>query len=1148
MNFKQFINPHSHSDGSLDGAATVHDIVKRNIELGATYVAMTEHGNINTAMDLYTTCHKLGAKPILGCELYLEPPFMDYLKEKWENHFKDDPKKDMKVAKKLKGEYVHLTIHFKDVWAYNYFCRISPDMDERAVVIFGERKAICTMEELRGAAGHITIGSGCLVGAVQKWILPDKQTGQQRLDLAEKAYMMLRELAPGDFFVEIFPHRVTHNWKAPKKDKTGRIIEQGEFVKIPPTECCPDGDLQLPANKFVYEMAKKHGDPCLISLDSHFATPDQKIIQDSKLGNGREAWKFHTSYHLESTDNLVDNLKETLGVTDEEIHEWVENSWKWASKFDDFKLETNEDRWILPKLDSEWHLQLQEKIVRHGRMNWNDEAMVERLKYEIGILANNGKINFMSYFFLIEDIANFCRENNILMNVRGSAGGSLVIYLLGISAVNPLKHGLSFERFLTMGRIMANTPPDVDMDVGNKDRVLKYIDDLYGDKAVQLSIDMMLRLKSSIKDAERALTGVVSKTTEIMTKKLPQPDQGANEKEVVFGYSDASDVWHPGLIETNTHLKTWAALNPEIWKAAAAMIGIQRQKSIHACGLVIADKPIKEYCPIIKVSGGTTATGFSPKSVEMAGLIKYDLLGVNTLEDIEVTLNTIRDRHGISINPWDLPHCEKTYEGFHNGDTATVFQFSTDTVIPYLKSIKPNSLDDLSGITALCRPGTLDAIGDGGRTLAKIYVARSQGEAIQYIHPDLEPILKDTKGIQLYQEQTIEIFKRLAYYSDEQAETVRRGIGKKIESVLASCMSDLKEACLGRGWTEKQVELLVDQIMASSRYSFNKSHSMSYAYVAYACQYLKTNYPLEWWMSCLSHATKNELASDFWRYVKDFTKLPDINLSQEQFVIEGESIRAPISIISGVGEKAYAQIMEHAPYKDFETFIEVHLSKRKVADGRSAVNAGIVRKLIVAGVMDSMFDSSLEVEEKLLKLEELKSVVRKEKLESIPSEYIGITHLGNYMIKKSLIKVYSEDLRPVMLPPRGGAPSKSSWGGAEWSVEGFRIVDAEKLGYFKKDAEMGIAVPTEVGCIAYVVDERSFKYQTTKQATDLTVDVGGAFYKEVLWPKWGTDEPAKSGFKGLPVLMVYNVKESRCSLIKVVPLLSKDQLAVYNMT
>jgi len=370
----------------------------------------------------------------------------------------------------------------------------------------------------------------------------------------------------------------------------------------------------------------------------------------------------------------------------------VDNSYAFASNFDNFKIDTSDNRWVLTSLPDDWMSKLKTAIDRHGRMDWTNPELVDRLKHELNVLARNGKINLMSYLFTVEDMANFCREHDILMNVRGSAGGSLLLYVLGVSAVNPLKHDLSFGRFLTPGRILANTLPDADLDISTNGRehLIKYLETKYGDGFCRISTDALLKLKSSIKDAERATLGAVRPTTESMCKALPAEPQGVDSKEFVFGYTDRDGHHQDGLLDTNAALKAYSEENPLQWSLVTEMLGIMRQKGSHACGVVIAEEPIQNLCPIIYIND-TRLTGFSPKSVEAAGLVKYDLLGLNTLEDIQQCLKSIKDRTGETVRPWEVPEEIDVFQELWRGNTVGVFQFDTDTVRPYLMNIKPQS-------------------------------------------------------------------------------------------------------------------------------------------------------------------------------------------------------------------------------------------------------------------------------------------------------------------------------------------------------------------------------------------------------------------------------------------------------------------------
>lgn len=1126
--FRQLINPHSHTHYSLDGASTVEDIVIRNKELGATHVAVTEHGNMNSSLELYEKAKKHGMKPICGIELYIQPPFMEDLKAiiKMELEAKGKLPAGQegleKLEKEYRKEYAHLTVHFKDEWAYNYFTSLTPIMEARALVKYGERKPIATVEEVAGAAGHITICSSCLIGIVNKFFLPRRHSKISRPDLAEKAYCLIREIAGKDsFFVEVFPHAVTHDWKRPQKDKaTGKTIP-GEFVRNECTAFAPTGDLQKPTNEFVIGLAKKYKDPVIISLDSHFATPDQKIVQDARLGNGQENWKFYNSYHICPTHEAYDELKKQLDVSDRDFEEWIDNSYLFASQFDNYTMTTSKERWVLRPLPDDYQDQLIKLIEKFGRMNWNDQAMCDRLKYEIEVLANNGKINLLSYFFTVEDIASFCKENDILINVRGSAGGSLLIYLLGISAVNPLKHDLSFERFLTLGRIKANTLPDIDMDVAEQTKVFEYLEGKYGEAFCRISTDSQLKLKSSLRDAERGILGKIRPETERLCVTLPKVPQSVSEHDYTFGYTDDHDVQQPGVIETHPPLKKYIQDNPEVWKTVCEMLGIIRQKSQHACGVVIADKNVQEYVPVTRI-GESKVTGFSPKQLESAGLIKFDILGLNTLRDIKLALKLIKEQQGVVIDPFNLPYSEDLFTAIGNGDTVTVFQFDTETVRPYLKATKPKSIDDLAAITSLCRPGTLDAPSgefENGRemSLAEVYVARAQGRPIQYIHSDLEHIMKETLGVQLYQEQTLRIFRDIAGYTYEQAELVRRGIGKKDEKVLKSCMGDLRTACLNRGWTEKQSELLKEQIMASSRYSFNKSHAISYSYVAYACLFIRLFYPIEWWTAILANADKDQLKY-YWSYAMQWIKMPEINSSDSMFYIRSEGdkkyIQAPITLLDGVGPATTSEIAAKKPFVDFEDLVS--------RVDRRVINKRIIFKFILSGLVDGLFPAGTSDLEKISAYLKLKKKLEGGKEEPFPEELMNLSPLQQLQYKRSIFTVYKLDWTDVSIPYLAQKGLVKPYGSLYVYQDPLRkdlnnkpLLNAQMV---KRKLDPHDWIEDTFAIVGYIAEteeitysRKSFNQQTGQNETTpnsmmkFLIECGDLAIEAIRWPDWGSN-------------------------------------------
>lgn len=1012
--FKQLISPHVHSHYSLDGAATVEDMVLRAVEQESPYLALTEHGNMNSALELYNVSKKHGIKPILGIELYIIPPFLEEIRPIIEQEvtaskkFDNISDKEKAIDKAIRNEYAHLTVNFKDEWAYQYFSKLTPIMESRALVKYGERKPLATLEEVAGAAGHITICSSCLVGVVSRFILPRRKSGWSSPELAEKAYHMLRDIAgKDDFFVELFPHEITKTWKKPDKESPGHFI---------PHECttyASDGDIQKPANNFILEMAKKNNDNILVSLDAHFARPEQELCQISRLGNGKEAWRFSNSYYMYSSDESYKILQRMHNIDTKTMEKWIDNSYLWASKFDGFKMQTKKDRFIIGSLEANWQDRLIDMINSVGRMNWSNPEMSERLRREIDTITNNGVINLMPYFFTVSDIAEWARANEILVNPRGSGSGSLLLYLLGVSGINPLQYGLSFERFLTKGRIAGGNMPDVDLDFSNQEKAFGYLQDKYGDAFCNISIDTQLKLKSSIKDVERVILGSVRESTEKLCKILPPSPQGTDEHEHVFGGEDGQGHHIDGLIDTVPQLKRYAKDNEEIWASVSEMLGINRQKSRHPCAVVIADQPVQNYIPIAYI-GENKITGFGPKHVEEAGLIKYDILGVNTLRDIQTALKLIKANHDIDLDIYNLPHNEVCFRNFREGRTETVFQFDTPTIIPYLKSTYPNSIEDLSMLTAMGRPGTLDApeSADSQRTLSQVYVARRNGESITYIHPELEPILRDTMGIMIYQEQSMRIFKEIAGYSDEESDEVRRAIGKKDKKLLERQLSELRERLSKKGtWLPDQIELLSQQLIASAKYSFNKSHSTAYGIIAYANQYLKTLYPIEWWTAILSNASKDDLKR-YWQHAVQWIKMPDINTSSKDFYIVNENghtfIQAPITLLDGVGAATTAEIDQKKPFANFDDFF--HRIDRRI------VNKRTVFKFILSGLLDTLFEPGKSDLDKLIRYLELRKELDGGKGDTIPEEMLDMSPLQQLLYKRGIFTVYNVDWTDAALP------------------------------------------------------------------------------------------------------------------------------------
>ena len=917
---------HSHTDMSLDGGSTVDAKIKNAANLGRIADCCTDHGVMSNIVPHWSAAQKLfkdkkiatPIRSIHGIEAYIVDP--------------DRPYKVMKNGK-TEPQYLHLTIHFKTAKAYQYFCSLTPRMESRAIIRWGERKPMLLLEELEPIAGQITLGSGCLVGPVQKNFLAG------RSDLAEAMYVRLRNLAgPGNFFAEVFPHIIDKEWKKPERNAKKEIIKPGEFVPtiqrrdenaidapfaIDP--CTGLVDIQKHPNEGVRMLAAKYGDPVIISLDDHYACAEDRVVQEARLGNGSENWKFYGSYHSPTSEYCAEQLQKQLGVSDKEIEEWIDNSYKFVDLFSGYKLETSKDRWLLPTMEMVYGVSTKttkekfwELVTLHGRMPAADspqyQVYKDRVDYELSVLCDNSVADFMPYFFVMEDAARYAKANDIMWNTRGSAGGSLALFLLGVSITDPIKYDLPFERFLTLGRILSGSLPDVDSDWQDRQVILAYLASKYGDWMAMIATDLMLRLKTSILDVERSVLGFVRFETSMMCRAMKGAPQGMSDVDWLFGFKDKTTGDHvKGFWDEDTpasaELRTWAKENAEMWATVQKCIGICKTRGIHAGGIVLTPGPVQNYVPLIHSKQGL-ATAYSMKPVEVVGCVKYDFLGVSTLKAQGISIKSInRTFPALNLQWGEFAHEPRVYSEIIARDLLTgIFQMSGGAVRSVAKQINPKNIRDIALWISLMRPGAMDAPSpdpaDVGVTAAEYYIKCAQGHRKPYfIHPDLEDILGDTYGVIVTQEQGLKLFRVLADYTYETAEVVRRAIGKKEAALLTIHSGVLKEKCLARGWTEAQAQKLYDSIEASARYSFNMSHAVAYAIVGYNGCWMKLLYPVHYWLGELTvHSDDHDKLREYLIECRHLVLDIDIVKSHPtDWVIEDDKLRPPLSLMKGCG-------------------------------------------------------------------------------------------------------------------------------------------------------------------------------------------------------------------------------------------------------
>lgn len=609
-------------------------------------------------------------------------------------------------------KYFHLTMHFQDQKAYEAGIRVLSRADARAELHGSERKPLFSwldLEEL--GAENITFGSGCLVGMVQRHL-----AFGERADIATAYYERLRSIVkPGNFWVETFPHVCDTDWTSeviisladgstqnfpawkkiltdkkygkteginaeelaqlwarspdghgnlnavmqkrnwsdfPEKKKITNVLFQEGFFKNECSVFAPDADLQAPCNRFVMELAAKHGDKVIISDDSHFVTPDEKIIQDVKLmQNGN--WRFANSYHRKSGDEAAVYYRQVLGMSDAEVEALADNNHAWASGFKDFKLVNR------PSLPTRFYPEntlahIWKLVQTHGRQAvLKKPDYAARLRAEVQLLHLNGTIDLLPYFMIDEEVCSVYSDHGELTGPgRGSAAGLLLAWLLEITHVDPLRYGLSLDRFLTLDRIKTGKLPDIDQDLPHRDLLVDPVDsskgwlrDRFGDCVAQISTDRSIRLKSAILDVHRVLSPDrrVSPEVAALAHSMPSPPQGIEDWDFVFGY-DNNGEWVEGILTTEPKLMQYVREFPKEWETVQKCMGIPAGKGRHACAFVIANDPISSFIPTMTVSD-TLVTQPSAEQVESSGGLKMDFLNVNGLKFIGGAIKLIQERH-----------------------------------------------------------------------------------------------------------------------------------------------------------------------------------------------------------------------------------------------------------------------------------------------------------------------------------------------------------------------------------------------------------------------------------------------------------------------------------------------------------------------
>jgi len=1272
--FDPLVTPHCHTL-SLDSGSTPESFLRRELDLNTGYITTTDHGTLAGVRKIYDLAKKAKITPILGLESYLRPRECEILKSMGVSKTiaEKGPTKDQLSYIDYR-KYFHVTMHFKDYEAFQTAARLISIADETAETWGSEKKPIFGWEELEELGSkNVTMGSSCLIGAVQGHL------ALNRPDIAVKYYEKLRSIVkPGNFIVEVFPHKCDTNWEESLylinpdgtekrlhpnkrllvldakgkrheidgktlakrfKDKQAdyrlvgtfryKVLTEEEpfhfnnirlvegFIQNECSPYAPNGAVQIGANQFVIDLAKKYGDPIVVSDDSHVAIPEHVVVQKVRLlqsGN----WHFSEGYWRKSSSECFEFFNQNMGIQEDEFRSWVENSRNWASGFKDFKFQ---DKKSLPAqfYPHDTVKYLFELIRKHGRMDWSNPKYVERLKEEVVLLQKNGVTDFLPYFFTQEEVLSEYEKARLLTGPgRGSAAGVFIAYLLGITHVDPFKDDLSLSRFITPDRIQGGSYPDIDHDLFNRD-ILDgtegrpgFLERRFGKNHVaKISTNGTLRLKSAIKDVCRALYGEVSKEVHALTKRMADAPQGVTDQAHVFGYQPKDEDFVPGAIDTDPALKEFVLNYPEAWETAKLALSLVKGKGVHAGGYVITDRdmPISSFLPTMNIDG-VTATQWTKDEVEEAGGIKIDFLVIKILEDIskcieiiqandpkylnDHTLNGRRvpgfrlvpDLEGNLHDIWDLPEKDEVFKDILDGKTETVFQLNTSGAKKYLQlfnfqksngKMGINSISDIAVFTALDRPGTLDAVvsdGTTSRNMLEEYVARAKGDKPIGLIQELQDISPDTYGVLVFQETASKVFREVGRATSVEAEGFRSHASKKnTEKVLKDKEIFMRGAKDTVG--EEVGEKVWEQLVTSSRYSFNKSHACCYAVTAYATAYLKHFYPLQWWCAVLSNSNRNEIQEKFWKYCSSFVLLPDIKYSGSGFIVEGNKLRAPLWLLEGVGEKAYLELTKLGPFTDIKDFLqkienesiangttiepEVKESKQidlfstpneppKIKKAHSAINRKVAYNLIISGIADSLFPENMDILSKLQLYEQEKALITGSKQKSIEQKFLKFDALTRYQYRKQLMPYFAGSVLPIMVDSKIQDVTRNEEKRMYVYLDRYPFVNPSYLSMLE-DLPV-LPNKTTVAVAAVVLEYRLFTYHGTKEAAEYVLDVAGQQIKVVKWPDYNTGELISSFKKDLTGCIVIAVltkskkgKDPSLDLINVIrePITQKEE-------
>lgn len=864
----QFVPLHLHSEFSLlDGAIKLKDLCKFAKENNMPAVAITDHGVMYGALDLYLEAKEAGIKPIIGCEFYV--------------HNGDITEKDPNNNPRY-----HLILLAKNNEGYMNLVKLASDAACKGFYM----KPRINFELLKERHEGIICCSACLGGEVLQNLL---KGDYEEAKAVAKRY---KDLFGDDYYIELQDHGLEE---------------------------------QKRTNPDLIKLAKELDIKMIITNDSHYLRKEDADWHDTLLCMQTQSMKdeenrFHfpnNEFYVKTVSEMRDAFKWMDSETFDQcikntvdIAEQCHVTIKWEAPLPDFKVPPNHTT------DS----YLEELVMQGLKKKYKEEEITpelkERVKYELGIIE---KMGFSAYFLITWDFIHFAKTHDIPVGPgRGSAAGSVVAYALDITDLDPIRHHLLFERFLNPERF---SMPDIDTDfcIEKRGEVIDYVVKKYGeDKVCQIITFNTLAARNAFKSVARVFGMEYAKSNKTAS---------LIEDTIEGSMIEGSEL--KNLYDTDEEIK-------RVIDTAKNVEGIKCGIGMHAAGVIISYKPLDQIVPVQPSKDGIIITQYHREILEKMKLLKMDFLGLRNLTMIHKTVKLVKKCQGIDVDINHIPLDDKpTYDMLVRGETVGVFQLESSGMTSLVKKLKPDVFEDLGALVALFRPGPL------GSGMVDDFVERKHGrQAITYAHPRLEPILKDTYGTMVYQEQIMQIFQVMADYSLGQADQVRRMMGHKDPVAMAAQKDKLIAGSAKYGMKAEDATKLFEQIQNFAAYCFNRAHSSAYAFVAYQTAYLKCHYPVEYLSALLSSVAGDQDKTQ--AYIEEALKYgikvlpPDINKSYLEYAPDGKNIRFGLASIKQVGEGVIEEIIkereENGDYKSIYDYIkrlDTKCSNKKTLEG-----------------------------------------------------------------------------------------------------------------------------------------------------------------------------------------------------------------------